>query len=55
MPRYVEMEYTQGNREIGADFVMARSDDTFGNTEYIGVIAKIGGIKQNFSEVERQT
>ncbi|MGI8668462.1 MAG: NACHT domain-containing protein [Aridibacter sp.] len=54
MPRYIEMEYTQGNHEMGADFVVARKDDTFGSTEYIGVIAKIGDIKQNFSEVERQ-
>lgn len=54
MPRYVEMEYTQGNREMGADFVIARKDDTFGNTEYIGVVAKIGDIQQNFTEVERQ-
>lgn len=54
MPRYIEMDYTQGNREMGADFVIARKSDTFGSTEYIGVVAKVGDIKQNFTEVERQ-
>ncbi len=54
LPRYIEMEYTQGSNEMGADFVIARKGDTFGNTEYIGVVAKIGDIHQNFSEVERQ-
>jgi NACHT domain len=54
MPRYAEMEYTQGNREMGADFVIARKSDLFETTEYIGVVAKVGGIQQNFTDVERQ-
>ncbi len=54
LPRYIEMEYTQGSNEMGADFVIARKGDTFGNTEYIGLVAKIGDIHQNFTEVERQ-
>jgi energy-coupling factor transporter ATP-binding protein EcfA2 len=54
MPRFIDLEYTQGNREMGADFVIARRDDTFGHTEYIGVVAKIGDVQQNFSDVDRQ-
>lgn len=53
-PRYIEMEYTQGPSEKGADFILARKNDTFGSTEYVGVVAKVGDIKMNFSEVERQ-
>lgn len=54
IPRYIEMEYTQGNREKGADFVIARQGDTFGNTEYIGVIVKIGNIDQKSADVDTQ-
>jgi hypothetical protein len=53
-PNVVDVEYTQGNDEMGADFVISRHDETFGFTDYVGVVVKVGGIAQNFSEVERQ-
>lgn len=54
MPDVIDVEYTQGQTEMGADFVIARQDTTFGSTDYIGVVAKVGAIVQNFSAVERQ-
>lgn len=54
LPRVVDVEYTHGPQEMGADFVISRRDDTFGQTEYVGVIAKVGKILQDFSDVERQ-
>jgi hypothetical protein len=54
MPRFSSLEYNQGNREMGADFVVARKDDTFEKFDYVGIVAKVGDIKQNFTEVERQ-
>jgi hypothetical protein len=47
-------EYTHGNTEMGADFVLARPDPTLGEEQYVGVIAKCGGIKQNFDDLRRQ-
>ena len=47
-------EYTHGNTEMGADFVIARPDPTLGDEHYIGVIVKVGGIKQNYEDVKRQ-
>ncbi len=54
MPNFLDSEYTQGNREMGADFVIARRDELFGGTDYVGVVAKIGKIHQDLSEVDRQ-
>lgn len=54
LPRVLESEYTHGKDEMGADFVLRRQGDTFHNDEYIGVIAKVGKIVQDFSDIERQ-
>lgn len=54
LPRVLETEYTHGTGEMGADLVIRRQGDTFQNDEYIGVIAKVGKIVQDFSELERQ-
>lgn len=54
LPNIQKVEYTHGPNEIGADFVLSKLDDTLGITTYIGVIAKIGNIKQNFIDIERQ-
>ena len=54
MPRITNVEYHHGSAEMGADFVLSRTNDTFGHTEYIGVIAKIGRIVQDFTNVDRQ-
>ncbi|MGE8046047.1 NACHT domain-containing protein [Pseudomonas monteilii] len=48
------MEYKQGPGEKGADFVLEKVDDTLDTTYYIGVIVKVGKIKQDFTEIERQ-
>lgn len=50
----IDVEYNQGQHEMGADFVLSRHHDTFGHMEYIGIVVKIGNIVQNYSEVERQ-
>ncbi len=48
------VEYTHGSSEMGADFVMECDHSVLGSTEYVGVIAKVGRIQQDYSEVERQ-
>jgi hypothetical protein len=54
LPNIQNVEYTHGVYEKGADFVLSKLDTTLGNIIYIGVIAKIGNIKQNFTDIERQ-
>ena len=54
LPRVQDVEYHHGPNEMGADFVISRTNDTFGHTEYIGVIAKVGRIAQDFTDIERQ-
>jgi hypothetical protein len=54
IPRVQGVEYKHGTNEKGADFVVARTDEALGLTHYIGVVAKIGRILQNFDDVARQ-
>lgn len=54
LPSIVNVDYTHGPHEKGADFVVSRCDPTFGDTEYVGIIAKLGQIKQNNTDVQRQ-
>lgn len=54
LPRVKDVEYTQGTGEMGADFVFSQQHDTFDYPEYVGVVAKVGALQQNFTEVERQ-
>jgi hypothetical protein len=54
LPRVQEVEYRHGKDEMGADFVFSRLGEVFHDIEYIGVIAKIGKIVQDYSDVERQ-
>jgi len=54
MPNITEVNYTQGNREMGADFVLTKYDDTLMEQDYIGVIVKSTSIKQNHEDVRRQ-
>jgi len=49
-----KVEYTHGPNEKGADFVLTRLDPALRSNSYIGVIAKVGKIHQDISEVERQ-
>ena len=53
-PKVSRVEYTHGPEEMGADFVLTRTHDVLGTTEYIGIVAKRGKIHQNTSDVERQ-
>ena len=54
LPRVQNVEYNHGVGEMGADFVISRTNDIFGNIEYVGVIAKVGKIIQNLADIERQ-
>jgi hypothetical protein len=54
LPSITAVEYRQGPREMGADFVLEKHDVTLLTTEYIGVIVKTGKIRQDHSEIERQ-
>jgi energy-coupling factor transporter ATP-binding protein EcfA2 len=55
MPNVKNVEYTHGPNEMGADFVLSRFDDSFGQLDYIAVVAKVGKIDQpNVSEIDRQ-
>ena len=54
MPRIQQVEETHGPNEMGADFVFSRLDEVFHDVEYVGVIAKIGKIAQDYSDIERQ-
>ncbi|WP_409475880.1 NACHT domain-containing protein [Stenotrophomonas sp. Y-13] len=54
LPNILSVEYRQGPREMGADFVLEKTDATLLTTEYIGVIVKTGKIKQDHSEIDRQ-
>lgn len=47
-------EYTQGQHEMGADFVLCRKDQTLGDIYYTGVIVKIGDISQDIQTIKRQ-
>lgn len=48
------VEYTHGPNEMGADFVLERRDESLGETDHIGVVAKCDKILQSFADVERQ-
>lgn len=55
MPRVTEVENTHGNSEMGCDFLISRMDDTFGEVDRIGVVAKVGQMDQeSITEIERQ-
>lgn len=54
LPNVTRCEYTHGKNEMGADFVLAKSDDILGGDEYVGVVVKSGDIKQNYVDLERQ-
>ena len=54
LPNVTRVEYTHGKDEMGADFLIHKTDTTLGETDYVGVIAKIGKITQNTTEIERQ-
>lgn len=54
VPRVKRVEYTHGQFEQGADFVLFREDDALGDTEYAGVIVKTGKIVSDISKIREQ-
>lgn len=54
LPQISHVEYTHGNSEMGADFILTKLDSTLNIEEYIGIIVKITQIGQNFDDVDRQ-
>lgn len=53
-PDIPHFEYTHGQGEMGADFVLTLTHQVLGSIEYVGVVAKRGKIHQNLDDVERQ-
>lgn len=49
-----QVYYTHGNSEMGADFILYRRDGVLRQTHCIGVVAKLGAIRQDHSDVLRQ-
>ena len=54
LPRVQHVEYTHGTTEMGADFVFSKIEEVFHEMEYVGVIAKVGKIAQDHTDIERQ-
>jgi hypothetical protein len=54
LPDVKRVEYTHGPSEMGADFVLEKHDSTTGRKRYVGVIAKLGNIKQGDATLSRQ-
>lgn len=48
------VEYKQGPRESGADFVIVKKDPVWNQDEYVGVVVKSGKITQNSHDVGAQ-
>ncbi len=48
------VDHSHGQNEMGADFILARYDNMIEQFDYIGVIVKVGKIKQDHTDVERQ-
>jgi hypothetical protein len=54
LPNVRKVDYTHGNAEMGADFILSKWDDISDYEDYVGVVAKIGSIKQDHDDVLRQ-
>jgi hypothetical protein len=54
MPSITRVEYTHGNTEMGADFVLSMTHPILNTERYIGVIVKVGKITQDTTGVEKQ-
>lgn len=54
LPTISAVNYTQGSREFGADFVLTKRDEMLMEEDYVGVIVKSVPIKQNHDEIRRQ-
>lgn len=54
LPAVSTVEYTHGQHEMGADFVVVIQDATLDSVEYVGLIVKIGDVRQNHDTIDRQ-
>lgn len=54
LPGIVRVHYNQGPNEMGADFILFKEEPALLRETHVGVIVKVGSIKQNTTEVERQ-
>lgn len=54
IPDISHVEYKQGAREAGADFVLVKSDPILEVEEYVGTVVKVGQIKSNDHTVAHQ-
>lgn len=54
LPSIAHVHYTHGPDEMGADFVLYREDPALEQRDVVGVIAKLGSIKMDHSDVVRQ-
>ena len=54
MPTIQKTDYTHGPNEKGADFILTKYSEEFGDSDYVGIIVKRGKIKQNISEISEQ-
>ena len=54
IPEIKTVNYTHGTHEMGADFILTRDDLILSREQNIGVVAKIGAIKQDHAEVNRR-
>ena len=54
LPNIAHVNYTQGSRENGADFVLVKKDEVLLDEDYVGVIVKSTQIKQDHDDVNRQ-
>lgn len=54
LPGIERVHYNQGANELGADFILYRSDTALLRTTCVGVVVKADSIRQNTTEVERQ-
>lgn len=53
-PAVTRVEYTHGPNEMGADFVVARTDTFLNREQHVGVVAKVGKVHQDLTAVDRQ-
>ena len=54
MEGVLEVEYTHGPNERGADFIVTKHDPTLGRSHQVGVVAKKGKIVSNIDDICRQ-
>ena len=55
IPQVKHLEYTHGNRERGADFILIKEDEMLLKESYIGIVVKTKKIRQSdIDDIERQ-